>query len=172
MLSYSRQISPNRLMPHTYAPRRGHCRVPAFAPVPLRTRADGWTPMKQAAFLGALAVTGSVRAAALRMGMSRESAYRLRRRPEAASFARAWDGVLRRKVTRSRKVTPETVKVRAVHGLLKPVIYAGRHVATVRKADNSALLRFLGQLDRAGCPEIGWRDAVGSFATARRSTWT
>lgn len=159
-------------MPHTYAPRRGHCRVPAFAPVPLRARADGWTPMKQAAFLGALAVTGSVRAAAQRVGMSRESAYRLRRRPGASSFARAWDGVLRRRMSRSRKVTPEMVKARAVSGLLKPVIYAGRHVATVRKADNSALLRLLGQLDRAGSLDADKREAVGSFAAARRSTWT
>lgn len=136
-------------MPHIYAPRRGHCRVPAFAPVPLRARADGWTPLKQAAFLGALAVTGSVRAAAARVGMSRESAYRLRRRAGAASFAHAWDVTLRRQVTPAPKVTAEELAPRAIHGLLKPMIHAGRHVATAHKADDSALLRLLRQFDRS-----------------------
>lgn len=157
-------------MPHTYAPRRGHCRVPAFAPVPLRSRAHGWTPMKQAAFLGALAVTGSVRAAALRVGLSRESVYRLRRKPGAQSFARAWDAVLRRPVERARKFTHEEVPVRALHGLLKPLIYAGRHVATTQKADNSALLRMVRQLQRSACGGMDWDEAVGSFVAATAST--
>ena len=126
--------------------------------------------MKQAAFLGALAVTGSVRAAALRVGMSRESVYRLRRRPGAQSFGRAWDAVLRRPVARARKFTHEEVPMRALHGLLKPLIHAGRHVATMQKADNSALLRLLRQLDRSTCGRPEWDEAVGSFVAASAST--
>lgn len=141
----------------TYAPiaprRARHIRVPAFLPVPLRARADGWTALRQAAFLGALAETGSVREAARRVGMARETAYRLRRRPGARSFAAAWDAVLGRASAREaaaarRKVTPEELARAALDGLLKPVIFGGRHVATERKADNHALLRLLARIDR------------------------
>lgn len=130
------------------AVRRGHRRIPAFLPVPLRALADGWSPPRQAAFLAALALTRSVRAAAVRVGMSRESAYRLRRRAVAASFAAAWDAVLGKARACARKVTPDTLVTRPTSVLLKPLLYAGRHVATLEKADNSALLRLLAQLGR------------------------
>jgi hypothetical protein len=45
--------------------------VPAFVPVPLRTRADGWTALRQAEFLGYLAETLSVAEAARRVNMER-----------------------------------------------------------------------------------------------------
>ncbi|MBW8755112.1 MAG: hypothetical protein JF595_13360 [Sphingomonadales bacterium] len=131
-----------------FARRRRWRQVPAFAPVPLRRRADGWTPRKQAAFLGALAETGSVCAAARRVGMSRETAYRLRAKPGAGSFAAAWDAVMGRKVPQRRKVTGVELRQRALFGLLKPLMFRGRHVSTLRKADNSALLRFVAQLAR------------------------
>ncbi|KTE21020.1 hypothetical protein ATE67_06700 [Sphingopyxis sp. H050] len=64
----------------------------AFAPVPQqRHRADGWTPETQANFIRALGAMGSVGKAAKAVGMGRASAYRLRERPDAASFAAAWD---------------------------------------------------------------------------------
>ena len=69
-------------------------RVPAFTPVPLRYRRDGWTPGRQADFLGHLVETWNVAAAARHVGKSRESAYRLRDRPGAESFAAAWDAIL------------------------------------------------------------------------------
>lgn len=67
-------------------PRR-RPRIPAFAPVPTRTRRDGWTLSRQAQFIGALAETGPAAAAAARVGMRRESAWRLRSRAGAESFA-------------------------------------------------------------------------------------
>jgi hypothetical protein len=57
-------------------------------------RRDGWTIRRQLAFLDVLAQTRSVTAAARAAGMSRESAYRLRRRPSASLFAAAWDRAL------------------------------------------------------------------------------
>lgn len=123
----------------------------------MRCRIDGWTPARQAAFLGALAETGSVTAAARRVGLARETAYRLRRRPGAGSFVAAWDRAAAQgdrfaQADRSakRKVTAEERAQRALFGLLKVRMYRGRHVATERKADNSALLGHLAQLDRAG----------------------
>lgn len=71
-------------------------RIPPFHAVPGRSRSDGWTPLKQAEFIGELAETRSVAEAALRVGMARETAYRLRRRKWSASFCAAWDAALGR----------------------------------------------------------------------------
>ena len=60
-------------------------------PVPQPCRRDGWTADRQLGFLDILARTNSVSAAAASVGMSRESAYRLRRRDPAGLFAAAWD---------------------------------------------------------------------------------
>ncbi|MGZ3171754.1 MAG: hypothetical protein ACXWI5_10220 [Croceibacterium sp.] len=68
--------------------------VPAFYPVPTRTRRDGWTVERQADFLGLLAETGSVIGACEAVGISRKSTYQLRARPGAESFAAAWDAAL------------------------------------------------------------------------------
>ena len=123
--------------------------VPAFAPVPLRSRVGGWTPLKQSAFLGKLAETRCVRTAARLVGMSRETAYRLRGKPGAASFADAWDRALGRVTGPARKVTPEELPLRVFGGLLKPLFYRGKYVSTVEKTDKTALLRLLARLDRA-----------------------
>lgn len=57
-----------------------------------QTRTDGWTVQRQLGFLVALEQTRSVSKAATAVGMSRESAYRLRNRAEL--FAALWDRVL------------------------------------------------------------------------------
>ena len=61
----------------------------AFAPVPVRDRADGWTPQRQRRFVLALALTGIHSKAAAAVGMTVQSAARLRRRSDAAAFDRA-----------------------------------------------------------------------------------
>ena len=67
----------------------------AFTPVPgRRQRADGWTPDTQANFIRALEAMGSVGQAAKAVAMGRRSAYRLRERPGADSFAAVWDRAL------------------------------------------------------------------------------
>jgi hypothetical protein len=59
-----------------------------------KIRRDGWTPERQLGFLDALARTRSVTAAATSVGMSRESAYRLRARLAGGLFALLWDRAL------------------------------------------------------------------------------
>ena len=113
-------------------------RVPAFYPVPLRGRHDGWTVQKQTDFLGYLAETGSVMGACEAVGMSRNSAYKLRARPNAESFAAAWDAALGAPV---RKITVDDLEFRAYHGLIQPVLFRGKYRGAWRKPDNSALLR-------------------------------
>lgn len=67
----------------------------AFTPVPLdRKRSNGWTPAQQERFILALHVMGSVGQAAKAVGMSRQSAYSLRERAGAQSFAKSWDAAL------------------------------------------------------------------------------
>lgn len=121
-------------------------RVPAFYPVPTRSRRDGWTMQRQVDFLGYLAETGSVAGACEAVRMSRKSAYQLRARPQAESFAAAWDAALGAPV---RKVTVTDLEFLAYHGLVRPLLFRGRYRGAVRKPDTSALLRLLGRLDRA-----------------------
>jgi hypothetical protein len=100
-------------------------RVPAFYPVPTRTRRDGWTVWRQADFLGMLAETGSVIGAREAVGMSRKSAYALRARPGAESFAAAWDAALG---ARSRKVTsPAREYFFEWNPLVRLVTFRGRY---------------------------------------------
>lgn len=62
-------------------------------PAPPSHRRDGWTIGRQAAFLRALGLTRSVAKAARAVGMSRESAYRLRARDPHGLFAAIWSQV-------------------------------------------------------------------------------
>lgn len=67
----------------------------AFTPVPLdRKRSNGWTAAQQERFILALHVMGSVGQAAKAVGMSRQSAYNLRERAGAESFAKSWDAAI------------------------------------------------------------------------------
>lgn len=136
-------------------------RPPYFTPVNLRARKDGWSPQVQCAFLAQLYLTGSVSGAAKAVGRSRESAHRLRARPKASSFRRAWDHVLagpaapeERRVRSHhqddwRKVTLADLQWRIEIGLWRPVIYRGAMRAIAQKPDNSALLRLLRRMDAA-----------------------
>ena len=154
----------------SHSPRTPPRRLPAFTPVPVKRRADGWTPLRQAEFIGVLAETGSVRAAAEFVGMARETAYRLRKKPGAEEFARAWDIALRsararfgwslralRQAQDERdeactlvppKVSPDDLWRRIVDGRWRPVLRRGKYVGSVQKPDNSALLSRIAQLER------------------------
>ena len=97
-----------------------------------------------------LAETGSVIGACEAVGMSRKSAYRLRARPGAESFAAAWDAALGLPV---RKVTVEDLNLVAFEGLIRLRFFRGRYRGSSQVTDNSALLRLVGKLDRMtrGC---------------------
>ena len=133
-----------------------YARIPKFVPVPVRMRRHGWWPIRQARFIGWLAETGSVSAAAARVGLSQETAYRLRAKPGAESFVHAWDSVLairadpeswRGKVTQ-RKVTGQELAVMAHEGAFEVRMRRGRFLGTLRKPCNSALLQLLASCDR------------------------
>ena len=126
--------------------------------MPLRARADGWTPERQARFIGLLAETGSVAGAARRVGMTRESAWRLRRRAGAASFAHAWDAVealWRGAPVPQRKITLDELGDHAFDGPYVVHMRRRRFVRAQREPSDSALLRHLGRLDAAAV-RGGW----------------
>jgi hypothetical protein len=146
-------------------PRAPRPRLPAFVPVPVRPRSDGWVAWRQAEFVGKLAETGSVSAAAAHVGMARETAYRLRRKPGAESFALAWDVAMRIACERlgraapaipalglaavAPKVTPAELWRRIVEGTWRPVLRRGKYVGSVHKADDSALSGHMARLGRS-----------------------
>ena len=145
-------------MPESPPSWPAYARVPPFLPVPLRARADGWTPERQAGFIGLLAETGSVAEAARRVGMTRESAWRLRRRVGAESFAHAWDAIQalwRGAPMPQRKITLDELPDHAFEGPYVVHMRRRRFVRAQREPSVSALLRHLGRLDAAAL-RGGW----------------
>jgi hypothetical protein len=114
----------------------------AFVPVPVRPRSDGWTPQRQLAFILRLALIGGVAAAAKAVGMSRESAYRLRQHPGGASFAAAWDKA--QGWGRGRAV--DLGLDRAILGEKRGVYYRGRKIDEYVRQDNRLIIAALNRL--------------------------
>ncbi|WP_169715633.1 hypothetical protein [Sphingomonas mucosissima] len=110
----------------------------AFAPVPRRHRHDGWTAERQRGFIHALAETGSVKAAARRIGKTTEGAYQMRLHPGADSFRAAWEAALASGVQRLTDIAME----RAVEGVPIPVFHKGEQVGE-RRWYNDRLLMFM-----------------------------
>ena len=113
----------------------------------MRHRRDGWTPERQRIFIAALARDLCVDRAAAAAGMSRESAYKLRRHPGAQSFSEAWSKALARKDKGVSNVS--LLWHRAFYGTLKPIVRGGQVVATLHRPDNKALLALLNRMDQA-----------------------
>jgi hypothetical protein len=118
---------------------------PGFDPVPVRPRADGWTPERQRAFIEHLAETLCVDTAAALVGMTGDSARRLRRRPGAEGFAAAWDAALRRGLSeRGRAALIDE----AVNGRLVRRFYHGRLISEERVRSPRLLLALIERMDR------------------------
>jgi hypothetical protein len=116
-----------------------------FEPVPVRARRDGWTPERQRGFIHRLALIGCVSAAARAVGKSRESAYRLRDRPGAESFAAAWDQAH----GWGRSFVLDLTISRALEGEVRPIFYRGRQVGEQVRYDNRLLMASLKTLPPA-----------------------
>jgi hypothetical protein len=116
----------------------------AFVPVPVRARRDGWTPERQRGFIGRLALCGCVSRSARAVGMTKKSAYNLRARPDAGSFAAAWDRALGWGDRRMDDIAIE----RAVHGEVRPYFYGGVKCGESVRHDNRLLLAALNRQER------------------------
>ena len=105
---------------------------------PLRTRADGWTPVRQRMFIERLARTSSVVEAAEAVGLTTQSAYRFRKTPQGAGFALAWGLALKVVI----KQLGDSAMSRAINGVSTPVFHRGE-VCGERIVFNDRLLMFL-----------------------------
>lgn len=127
--------------------------VDDLQPVPVRTRWRGWSAERQREFLIVLAETGSISMACRQVAMTSRSAYRLRQRPDAAAFARAWDDALRIATTRLTTLAYE----RAVRGTLTETFDEHGVLVSQRRVPSDKLLMFLlGHLLPAGRPGERW----------------
>jgi hypothetical protein len=121
----------------------------AFTPVPLRRkRANGWTAERQRRFVLALSVMGAVGPAVRAVGMGRASAYRLRERAGAESFAEAWDIAIATGADRQFHAALDL----AINGVTTVRVLRGGMVDVVnsldRKVLNAALLPKTGAFSR------------------------
>ena len=107
-------------------------------------RHDGWTPDRVRRFLDALGECGVVEDAARAAGMSRRSAYRLRRRAEGRAFHVAWTAA---ELLARRRLADELVS-RALHGCREVIVRDGVVVAERHRFDNRLTLAVLARLDK------------------------
>jgi hypothetical protein len=110
-----------------------------WVPVRRVPRSDGWTEEKQRRFIEVLADTGQVRLAAQAVGLSREAAYKLRRSPHGAAFARAWDAARHHAGSLLEDVAFE----RAIEGEERPVYNEYGEVIATKRVINDRILMFL-----------------------------
>jgi hypothetical protein len=120
----------------------------AFTPVPVRAQHNGWSPELQRHFILRLARGEGPDSAARALGRSRQSVYRLRSRPDAASFATAWDGAVAfsQRIGRVRQQAP--LGLGTIETLLVPRFYRGRLIGFVQREDVAGAMRALRRLDR------------------------
>lgn len=114
--------------------------VPRFTPWTGRNHDPrGWTAARQLGFIRALTRCGSARAAAAAVGKSVRSAYLLRDKPGAASFAAAWD----RAAILGRRAAVDCAIERALHGERVPFFRRGRYAGTRLKRNDRLLIGVL-----------------------------
>jgi hypothetical protein len=140
--------------------------IPAFAPVPVRRRKDGWTAERQTLFIETLAETGCIVEASDAVGMTPRSAYRLAARPDATAFAEAWDMAL--PVARRRLVA--IARSYAVDGVPEQIWKDGVLVAERRRPSVRLLIYLLERLDpvRVGRQHAPEGDDEAARAAPRR----
>ena len=103
------------------------------------------------AFLRALAATHSVSDAARAVGMSRQSAYRLRSRLKGRAFDAAWDQAFKH----SYENLPYAALERALNGIEVPHYYKGELIGTSRRYDERLTALLLKMISSAPVLVLG-----------------
>ncbi|HEX8533120.1 MAG TPA: hypothetical protein VF662_03050 [Allosphingosinicella sp.] len=125
--------------------------IPAFlrfAPVPVRARHDGWTPDRQFRFIVAIARGAGPKEAAGSVGLSRQTAHALRRKPGAEGFAAAWDAAaaFADRCAEAGRARPSGEL--GLETIMVPRFYRRRLIGFVAREDHAAALRALNAIDR------------------------
>jgi hypothetical protein len=114
-----------------------------FDPAPTRKQHAGWTAERQRTFIDRLALTGSVGEACAIVGVASSSAYRLRNKAGAESFARAGDAALWMAATRLAAIAFD----RAINGRVERFYKDGELVGERRMPSDHLLTWLLSRLD-------------------------
>src|SRR5438309_640613 len=114
-----------------------------FTPAPTRKRHAGWTAEKQRKFIDRLALTGSAGQASAAAGVASSSAYRLRNKAGADSFAAAWDAALKLAATRGVAIAWD----RGLNGRVERYYKNGELVMERRIPSDYLLTWLLSRLD-------------------------
>lgn len=110
-----------------------------WVPVLRKPRADGWTPQRQVAFIGALADTGNVLDAARQVAMTPSGAYALRRAPGGEAFAAAWDAAMHQ----AAHALIDVAFDRAFNGSDEPVYNRDGQVVGRKHRQSDAMIMFM-----------------------------
>ena len=139
--------------------------APPASPAPEPSQAHGprWTPRKMADFLRALAATHSVKEAARSVGMSRQSAHRLRSRLKGMAFDAGWDQAFRH----SYDNLPFVALERALNGTEVPHYYKGELIGTSRRYDERLTVALLKMISSEKVLLVS-SDMPGAEARGRR----
>jgi hypothetical protein len=115
-----------------------------------KPRHTEWNRKKMALFLRELAATQSVSSAAAHVGMSRQSAYRLRDRLVGTPFAFGWDVALEQGLAQLAHAMLD----RAVNGVEVPHYYKGELVGNSRHFDERLSIWLMGNPWKVGRRQI------------------
>ena len=124
---------------------------------------ERWTKAKMSAFLAELAASHCVGAAARGVGMSRQSAYRLRSRLKGQPFDIAWEAAFQHGYDELAQAALE----RALFGTEVPVFHKGEQVGTRRHFDERLTCFLLAARGRTGAQRLGRYTAAGEFWSER-----
>ncbi|MBB3034955.1 hypothetical protein [Alteriqipengyuania lutimaris] len=124
---------------------------------------DRWTKAKMAEFLRVLAARQEVTAAAKAVGMSRQSAYKLRNRLKGEPFDIAWEAAFQHGYDALHQAALE----RALHGVEEPVFHGGEQVGTRRRYDERLTVFLLARRNSLGAQRLSRYGAAAEFWSER-----
>ena len=127
---------------------------------------DRWTKPKMVEFLRMLGATQCVAAAARAVGMSRQSAYKLRNRLKGEPFDIAWEAAFQHGYDALHQAALE----RALHGIEVPVFHAGEQVGTRRHFDERLTVFLLSRRNAVGAQRLSRYGAAAEFWSERWET--
>jgi hypothetical protein len=130
---------------------------------PFGNSPERWCKGRMADFLRALAGTHCVASAARSVGMSRQSAYRLRARLKGEPFDIAWEAAFQHGYDALHQVALE----RALHGVEVPVFHMGEQIGTRRHFDERLTVHLLSARNRNGAQRLGRYTVASEFWSER-----
>jgi hypothetical protein len=134
--------------------------------IPVARRGPHWDPQKMADFLRMLAASHSVSEAARSVGMSRQSAYRLRSRLKGTPFDIAWETAFRQGFDNLAHAALE----RAMNGVEVPHYHKGELIGTSRRYDERLTVALLNMRNRYGAPALGRYGPMAEYMSERWDT--